>query len=191
MDFTPEQEAEFAEQAALGREIAALEQSPWQPLCLAAAFATPRPGEIVFTLQHWIDLDRARSPLLLGRLPDLDELREAAPIFGLEVEALTAEEAILVAEALRAAVADSLAMSCGVKPPEVGERLDPDGFGTWLPLLAFLITQAGLGLHEALHLPVRKALPLMAAHRYNQGWRVTEDTPYALRDLGGPAKEAR
>lgn len=184
--LTTEQEAELR---ALSAELAARQTSPWQPACIAAAFATPRPGELVLTMQQWIDLEAIRSPLLVGELPQIVDLEQATVIFGLDLSVLTAEEMLHVAEGMLDAVQDAFAMGCSMRPPEGGEGSD-QGFGSWLPIMAFLVVQGGLSFFEAAALPVRKALPLIAAHRKNEGWQVS-DTPYALRHLEGEsAKEA-
>ena len=182
--LTPEENAALDELNGLSTEMAETLQSPWEPACVARAFRTPREGDLVFTMQGWIDLDALRSVLLCGGLPaTLDDLRAAAAVFGLDVEALTPEEGADVARAMRRAVEDAFAMSLQMAQPhaEPGAE-EPDGFGAWLPLFACLVTQCGLGPEDALALPVGRAYALVAAHRRNQGWRAA-GTEYALREL--------
>ncbi len=176
-------EAEEADLQALGSDLAAAAQSPWEPACVARAFGSPRPCTVVFSMQTWIDLSRENSPLLLGALPEtLDELEAAMDCFGLAADTLTPEEMADVARVLLRTVNEAFAMSLPMQPPKVGEPLADEGFGGWLPIFAGLIRQCGFDRLGALACPVGQAFSIFAASRHNEGWR-TAGTPYALRDV--------
>jgi len=175
---------------ALGADLAGAEQSPWQPRVVCRAFARV-PGALVLTMQGWIDLEAARSPLLEGSLPDADDadgqLTRAVDAFGLgPLVAEPGERDLLVVamlDAVFAAFETRLAMRA---PGPESSPLAPGGFGAWLPVLACLIAQLGMSRPDALATPVAQAFALIAAHRHNQGWHVTEAT-YAQRDIGEEA----
>lgn len=174
-------------------ELAAELRSPWQPRCIARAWRTPGEGDLVFTMQTWIDLDAARSPLLAGRAPEtIEELAGAFAIFGIPFDAATPpEEAALIVAAMRRAIEEGFAAALPMRPPEAADDDGADGFGVWLPLLACLVTQCGLEPEAALRLGVTRAHMLISAHRRNQGWEVAGQ-PYAVRDMEGfaPSKPA-
>ena len=178
--------AEENDLLAMGADLAAAAASPWQPGCIAAAFATPRKATLVLTMQRWIDLDAAHSPLLLGALPETTEdLSAALEVFELEWDeaAHTALVAGLMLRACELAFATTLRMA----PEGGGAQGADDGFGDWLPLFGCLITQCGLSPEAALGLRVDQAFALVAAMRRNEGWRVA-GTPYALRPETGNRK---
>jgi len=164
--------------------LAAAQASPWQPRCIARAFARPRPGEVAFTMQAWIDLDAAQSPLLVGEAPATAEGLDAAfAAFGLAHEELTPEETVAVVRALLRAIDAGFAAALRMQPP--GESTSPagdDGFGDWAPIFACLVVQCRLSLAEARALRVDAAHILMATMRRNERWTVS-GVPYALRDL--------
>lgn len=167
---------------AFQQEIAEAEQSPWQPACIAAAFA--RTNGLRFTMQGWIDLELARSPLLEGRLPEtVGDFNAALRAFDLGEQELTLEETTEVGLAALDAIADGFAMRLGMECPGPRESTRPPGwFGSWLPLLACLVGQIGMSREEALACPVGQAFALLAAHRYNHGWDVAGE-PYGLRGI--------
>lgn len=168
---------------ALGEELAGALRSGWEPACLARAFATPAAGALALTMQQWIDLDALRSPLLQGDLPETAaQLAAAAEIFGLALDDLDPEEAAALGGAMLRACDAAFATALPMRPPqaEAGSEM-ADGFGTWLPLWAFLVSQCGLAPDAASALRVDRAYALMAATRRNQGWECA-GTPYALRD---------
>ncbi len=180
----------------LGADLARVAESPWQPACIAQAWRTPRTISAhdrtallpAFTMQTWIDLDAVRSPLLRGEGPELGaELDAALNTFGLDSSELLPADLAVLAVAMIRAVSDAFSSALRMQPP-VDPSADglppeaPDGFGDWLPLLAFLVTQCGLSVDDALDLRVDRALMLMAAVRRNQGWTAT-GTTYALREL--------
>jgi hypothetical protein len=175
---------EEAELRAMGQDLAAAAQSRWQPACIARAFATPDPDVPVLTMQGWIDLDAARSPLLDGEIPSTaDELDAAFAAFGLKRSGLNPEEAAAVVDALMDAVDDAFALALPMSPAgaSTSGAAEDDGFGSWLPLFACLVTQCGLLPQFVLALRVDRAFALVAALRRNQGWQPT-GTPYALRE---------
>lgn len=177
-------EIEERELQELSAELAGAMQSPWQPRTVARAFATRAVGEIVFTLQHWIDLDAARSPILTGELPANREETEAMfRVFGLDLG--EPEEAELICAAIEQEIAEAFAAALPMRAEQAAEGED-DGFGEWAPIFACLVSQCGLGRGEALATPVAQAFVLIATHRANQGWRVA-GTPYAVRDVGEEA----
>lgn len=176
-------EAEAQELREMGAEITGALQCPWQPRTIARAFATRKEGEVVFTMQRWIDLDAVRSPLLIGQAPKTEtELRDAFEVFGLDLDGATAEDIARIVRVLQREIDDSFAAHLPMDPPEAGEPGSNDGFGDWAPIFAALVTQCRLSLAEALAIPVAAASVLLAAHRSNQRWRPT-GTPYALRDI--------
>src|SRR6187455_1220440 len=91
----------------LGADIAGAMSSAWEPACLARIFATPSAEALALTLQGWIDLDRARSPLLIGEpLATNEDLFAAAGVFGLAFDEMTPDEVALCAVAMGRAVCD-------------------------------------------------------------------------------------
>ena len=179
------EDEEIATLQALSQEAEAALHSLWEPRCLARAFATPPAGAVAFTMQAWIDLEAIRSPLLHGALPGLEELAATATCFGLPVDELSGADAVLVALALRRAVAAGFALALPMQHPDPEQRApdaEPDGFGAWLPLFACLVVQCGLAPRDARALPVGEAYALTAALRRNAGWEAT-GTLYALRDV--------
>jgi hypothetical protein len=176
-------EAEEQQLRELGNDLASALQSPWEPRCVARAFATPRASTPVLTMQGWIDLDAMRSVLLVDEIPEtLEEVETAAAVFALSVEGLTAADAVDVATAMRQGVRDAFAMALRMRPESGASDGARDGLGTWLPIFSCLVTQCGVPPSEALALPVGQAYALIAGHRRNQGWIIT-GTPYALRDV--------
>jgi hypothetical protein len=180
--MTPEEETELQ---AIGNEVTAALQSPWEPRCVATAFATHMGGDVSFTMQMWIDLELFRSPLLQGLLPEsFDEAKANADAFGLEPA--TAEDAVIVMHVLRDTIQRAFDMALPMEPPSADDAtaLDQsaDGFGQWLPLYAFLVGQAAMSPSEAKAMEVGEAYALMAAIRRNQGWHAT-GTAYALRGI--------
>lgn len=142
-------------------------------------------GQVVLTMQGWIDLDAARSPLLLGRLPGTEEdLAAAFAVFlpgGLKTS--TGTEVFTLSEIMRDEVRDAFAAALPMQPENAAaDDEGDDGFGDFAPLLACLISQCGLSAAEAMALPVAQAFVLIASHRRNQGWKVA-GKKYAFRDL--------
>jgi hypothetical protein len=168
---------------ALGDEMAGALQSPWEPWCVARAFATPAPGTIALTMQGWIDLEAIRSPLLRLELPDHpQELEAAAHTFKMSIAALSPTDAMALALIMRRAVAAAFALALPMHPPGSSEGRARDGFGAWLPLFAFLVAECGLDLAGALAARVDHAFALLAACRRNQGWE-GGGLSYAERDV--------
>lgn len=165
--------------------IAEVENSPWEPRCIAVAFA-PSARTFVLTMQSWIALDAIQSPVLLGSAPETQgELVLAMGAFGLEAtEPLTPEEAAVLAADMCEAVALGFSTVMPMRPDEGSSSTPHDGFGRWLPIFACLVVQCGLSIAEANALPVAQAHALLAAMRRNQGWREI-GTPYNLRDMEG------
>ncbi|GEM_PF-7055564 len=185
----------------LSKDLAGAEQSPWEPRCVARAFHRGL-GEhaFVFTMQTWIDLDFAKSPFLQGELPTArnespEELRRLLGEYETAFRAFehvstpaicTADELIQFGRKMIGAIERGFAMKLKMEPPEGFEAAattSRDGFGDFLPVLACLKSQLHFSLAEALALPVKQALALIAAHRRNQNWRPAGDT-YASRDIG-------
>jgi hypothetical protein len=141
-------------------------------------------------MQGWIDLEAIRSPLLRLELPDPPEAIEAAArAFALTIDGLTPKEALLVAIAMRRATADAFAMALPMRRPGSTEDGGDDGFGSWLPLFAFLISDCRLDPVAARALRVDQAFALLAACRRNQGWECA-DASYAQRDVSEPLAES-
>lgn len=183
MNDSPSEDAELEELRALSAEIAAAENSPWEPQCIARAFAPPR-GGVLFTMAEWLALSAVKSPLLQDAFPETaDDLAAVGEVFRLDLEALTADELMAAVRGIKRAVNEAFAMSLPMSSPgaEHGSQ-EEDGFGAWLPLWAFLVVQCGLSPDAALALGVGRAFALMAGTRRNQGWK-TGGTPYAWRDL--------
>lgn len=169
---------------AISEALAGAEQSPWEPRCVSKAFAS-RPGGLVLTMQGWIDLDAVCSPFLEGRLPDGDDavaqLSAAVDAFGLGPLEVKPDDAIELAEAMRKAVTEAFSMQLKMQPPGDTSPKAPGGFGSWLPIFACLVAQIGMSRLDALATPVCQAFALIATHRHNQGWLVSDAT-YAQRD---------
>jgi hypothetical protein len=173
--------------------IAELQNSPWQPRCVARMFATNGRGvtDPVFTMQAWINLDAIESSLLYGKPPATYDLAVAAlQVFGLSVEDLLGEDVDeenpehekKIAEALGEAVVKmnhavrkGFAMSIEMEPPrddDVQYEEVPNEFGSYLSTWACLVTKCGLLPDCADMLEVGRARGLIAAMRGNSGWRV-------------------
>lgn len=167
---------------ALSEEITAAEHDPFEPRCVARAFAAVD-AMPAFTMRRWIDLSAIRSPLLLGEIPAiLDDLSAAAEIFGLDAEVLAADKQRILAETLRDEISAAFAMALPMRPRDAEPDTRQGGFGNWLPIYSFLVFQGGKSRAEALAWPVGEVFAAIAAHRYNQGWEVG-GTTYALRNL--------
>lgn len=181
-------EAEHQQLRELSNEIAEIEKSAWQPSCIARAFAPPA-GAFTFTMQVWIALDLARSPLLeYEPLLELTDFEAALKAFGYPVpEELTAAESVILGEDMLAAVREGFSSALRMDPPGESESLDIDGFGPWLPIFTALITQCNHTRLDALACPVAQAFQILAAAKHNLGWR-SRGTPYALRDIGAEPK---
>lgn len=183
-------EAEAAQLREWGEELAGAHASLWQPSCIARAFARQTQGAFVFRMQTWIDLEAARSPFLLGQLPEAEEavvrFSEAFAAFGYDgttPEACDPEGLILLGERMMEAISEGFGMRLRLSPPEGPcAEVAGDGMGSWLPVLACLVSQIGLTMAEARALPVGEAFALIAGHRINQGWTVKGET-YADRDV--------
>lgn len=186
--MTPEETAQLRE---LGEELSGAAHSPWEPRAVAEAFRRDDEEVFVLTMQAWIDLDAARSPILQGDLPEpdgavLEHYAAAFAAFGYTAAtpgACEAEELILLGQKMIAAVREGFSMALRMTPPGgAGTSPDRGGFGTWLPLLACLKTQLGFSLTEAMSVPVKQAFALIAAHRANEGWTVAGE-PYQYREV--------
>lgn len=166
----------------LGEALARALQSPWQPACVARAFASG-PSRLWFTMQRWIDLEAIRSPLLLGEIPAMDELDAALQVFGETIDGKTPAEAVQLAELVLREIREGFAMAVKVTPPEAGGELgvDESGIGDWLALYACLVTQCRLSHAEVMRMKVGAAYALLVGHRVNRGWRVA-GIGYAQRD---------
>lgn len=180
-----------------GADLIRAAESSWQPTCIAQAWRNPVTVSVhdraallpAFTMQTWIDLDATHSSLLAGKEPNLGaELDASLDAFGVARSGLAAGDLAILAVAMVRAVQDAFASALHMQPPPDpnADRLHTeeasDGFGDWLPLLAFLVAQCGLSVDDALDLRVDRALMLMAAVRRNQGWLAT-GSPYAFREL--------
>ncbi len=169
----------------MGAELAGAEQSRWEPRCVCRAFGRA-PGRLVLTMQGWIDLHAVCSPLLEGQLPDGDDLEHqlsaAVDAFDLGPLEVTPEEAYELGMAMLNAVNAAFETQLKMRPPGESQAQAPGGFGNFLPILACLIAQLGMSRADALATPVAQAFALIAAHRRNQGWLVT-DASYAQRDV--------
>jgi hypothetical protein len=182
--------AELEDLQAMGRDLAAAMQSPWEPACIARAFRTERHDEMHLTMQGWIDLEAPRSPLLAGGLPEdaaqLDDAIRAFKFYSFKAEELSPEAAVELAAQMRDAVRAAFATALPMREPDATAGSDaPDGFGRWLPIFACLAVQCGLGETAALAMRVDRAFALVAGHRRNQGWEAA-GTSYVLRDLDSP-----
>lgn len=181
--------AEEADLQAMGRELSERVQSPWEPACLARAFRRERHEEMHLTMQGWIDLEDARSPLLQGALPEdaaqLDDAIRAFQFYSFRGEELSPDAAVEMAAQMRDAVRAAFSTAMPMRDPAATAETSPDdGFGRWLPIFACLVVQCGLDENAALMMRVDRAFALVAAHRRNQGWEPA-GTPYALRDIEG------
>ncbi len=164
--------------------IARAENSPWEPRCITRIFSPLRSDEIALTMTGWAMLDAARSPLMIGGpLKTLAEVREAAAVFGMNVEGLELEDVARVVQTMEEAVSAAFATTLAMRPKDAGPSSGGnDGFGSFLPILSCLITQVRISLSEALALRVDRAHALIAGMRRNEGWEC-HGTAYALREL--------
>ena len=182
--MTEAEEQELREEC---NALAQAEQSPWEPRCVARAFMSPAPGALVLTMQRWIDLEAVKSPLLLGRLPDGDDLvaqmSAAVHAFDLGAMEVTPAELLELAEAMLDAVREAFAMNIKMRAPGASGLGAASGFGLALPILACLLSELHLSRLDALATPVCQAFGLIAGHRSNQGWTALDAT-YAQRDSG-------
>jgi len=179
-------ETEERDLRAMGADLSGAMHSRWEPRCVARAFITPPRGTLTLTMQHWIELDAIRSPLLDLELPkDAAQLEAAARVFALSVRELPVESAVEVAQQMRQAVAAAFDMAIPMRPPHTpGAGLDDrlaEGFGGWLPMFSFLVAECHMPVILARMLSVGQAFALLAATRRNQGWICT-GTTYAMRD---------
>jgi hypothetical protein len=198
--MTDTEEQELRE---LSRSLAQAETGAWEPRCIARAFGMHGSNRLVLTMQGWIDLELARSPLLSLQIPSgpdaVEQLGAALDAFGIGAMDLTPAEAVALAEqmidAVQEAFSTTLRMTPPMMPPGGASSASPQGdggYGTWLPLFAALVAQCGLSPDAAKALPVAQAYALLAAHRANQGWEPAGMT-YRQRDaqIPKPAEEAR
>lgn len=204
----PSDEQDLQDLHELQAELAATERAPWEPRCVARAFRGAA-DPFIFTMQAWIDLEAAESPILRGRLPEIDDTsdapldallrdyRAAFAAFGHHAttpENCTPEELLSLGRQMIRAVAQGFEMQVKLARPDgtTGSRQSDDGMGAWLPIFACLVGQLGLAPGEARALPVAQAFAFLAAHRVNTGWHVIAE-PYALREVapdhGGPRDE--
>jgi hypothetical protein len=169
----------------LGDDLAKANADTSEPRSIVRAFATSQKNHIALTMQNWIDLEAIRSPLLRLQLPEhLEELELAANVFRMSVRTLTVEAAISVARSIRRAVAEAFSLALPMRRANGaagGSASGGDGFGAWLPLFAFLISECGLDPATAHALRVDQAFALLAACRRNQGWQCT-GANYAERE---------
>ena len=173
----------IAQLQSLGRDLAGAEQSPWEPTCVARAFATPPAGALRFTMQAWIDLDALRSPILQFQPPTLDDLARVLTLLGATGEfTLTAAEAGEIAVRATEVVEAAFRMALPMTKPGA-EKGTNHGFGYWLPVLARLIAEARCSLREALAMEVGQAFALLAALDYLDGCHPAGCTNYARRDV--------
>ncbi|MEO7933203.1 MAG: hypothetical protein ABIT76_08610 [Chthoniobacterales bacterium] len=163
----------------MSAELAALESAPWEPVCVSEAFARRGPDALVFTMQGWIDLEKMKSPLLRGELPDDDEEAAfAAAIAAFEVDlvsdATDLAAAVVIMEGMIAEINAAFAMSLRVRQADAGIEIEaPEpGIGHWLAIYAALVSQLGLTPAEAKRSPVCEAFALLAGHRVNQRWTI-------------------
>lgn len=162
-------------------ELAGAEQSPWEPRCVARAFASA-PGALVLTMQGWIDLDAARSPLLSGGLPEtVEDLTAAVDAFGLQPFEADPELALAFAQDALDAVNRAFEAQIRMRAAGATGSTLSGGFGDWLPILSCLIAQLGMTRLDALSTPVAQAFAIIAGHRHNQGG-IVADATYAQRD---------
>jgi hypothetical protein len=177
--MTPDEEQQLRE---LGSDLAGAQESAREPMCVARAFATPQAGTIALTMQSWIDLEAIRSPLLRLEAPaEAEALECAARVFALSLGGMSPEEAAHVWRAMRRAVTSAFELALPMHRPGAPARAGHDGFGAWLPLLAFLIVECGIDPISARKMRVDHAFALLAACRRNQGWECAA-TSYAERD---------
>lgn len=182
--MTAEEQTAFEAESA---QVAGALQSPWEPACIARAFASRSLGTLDFTMQVWIDLEAIRSPLLLGVLPETaEEFACAAAIFGCEIAELSAEEMADLGGAMRRAIAEAFAMNVAMTPPK--SEPAEGGFGTWLPIFEALLGECGMSRVGALETPVGQAYAILAARRRREGWTAGGEV-YAFREAAEPEKE--
>lgn len=175
-------EAEEQQLREMGADLATAARSPWEPRCVARAFASSRPGGLVLTMQQWIDLDSIQSPLLVHQPFESDEqLADSLAIFGKALHLLGPEEAARLTLGMEETVDEAFAMALQMRHPEAKGNARDDGFGTWLPVYGMLVAECGVDPNAALRLDVGRAFALIAVTRRNQGWDVA-GIGYGQRD---------
>ncbi|EDY16680.1 hypothetical protein CfE428DRAFT_5793 [Chthoniobacter flavus Ellin428] len=182
-DLTPQ---DIEDLKAFGSEISTAANAPHEPRCIARAFASPLETDLRFTMQVWIDLEAIQSPILRGEaFEDAAQIEHAARAFAMDLRptTVTPKEAAACLDAMRDAIADAFELSLKMSRPGESQTGDSDGFGTWLPIYACLVTQCRIDPEAALRMDVGRAFALISAFRHNDGYRVAGGTPYALRDV--------
>ena len=133
-------------------------------------------------MQCWIDLEAMRSSLLRLEAPaQVEDLERAARVFALSLAGMSPEEAAHVWRAMRRTVTEAFTLALPMQRPGGAVRAGKDGFGAWLPVLAFLVVEGGIDPTTARKMRVDHAFALLAACRRNQGWECTAAS-YAQRD---------
>jgi len=172
----------------LGEEVAKGRGSVWQPRAVARTFARRGAGEFELTMQGWIDLDFAKSPLLEGGRPlTIEQLEDAFAAFencGRSPARLSPNEAVVVVSRMQSAVERAFSMVMPMQRDDEGETDKSEaGTGAWLAIMGCLVAEMGLTPEAALALPVGRAFALIAGMRGNQGCRPKRGS-YAERELG-------
>lgn len=184
----------------LGEELAAAEAGPFEPADIGRLFSRSARPEFEFTMQAWIDLSAAESPLLLGVFPDADGaaaleamLGDALAAFGRSRDmagSLEPGEAVVVMGRMLRSIADGFSAAVRMRPAGAcATGTGGGGFGAWLPIYCCLVTQCGLGPEAALAMPVGRAYALIAGMRWNQGWECAGES-YRQRDALRPERPA-
>jgi hypothetical protein len=156
--------------------------SVWEPEVIAHAFARTQ-HQFVLTMQGWIDLSAVKSPILIEEhCETVEEINAALAAFGWPVRAtsMEPEEELACEELMIAAVRRGFAAALPMSEPGATGSPGERKFGTWITVLAALVKRLGMGLAEAMQMPVEQAYMLVAAERWNEGWE-TSGVPYSLR----------
>jgi hypothetical protein len=175
-------EAEIQKLKEMGQDLAGAMQSPWEPGCVARAFADAR-SQIGLTMQGWINLDAARSPMLIGLPLETDEdLFAAAEAFEIDLDEMDEEDKALCSLGMERATREAFGMVLRMREPGATGTMSADGFGAWLPMMAFLLAECRMSYDVACRTFVGRAFALIAAVRRNQGWEVAGEA-YAMREV--------
>lgn len=197
--------------------LAAADNDPWSPRCVAEAFV---PESLVIgpwsigplTMRGWLCLDKARSPFVTGVFPEEVEARVGALCAAISIlagvrvgvedlrGAVSAEEALKAELMVCAWINNSFATALPMhRPARPGEEVPPaareHGFGWWIKVLTKLISELHQPLPSALEMPLGQAFALLAVQALLDGCEPRElnyrerEALSVAEPTGGPVAE--
>jgi len=181
--------------------LAAAENDPWTPACVARAFldgmpeaTPPRVGPFALgpvTMLAWLRLEFARSPFITGEEPVDDAARLHALCFAISVlcgkeitqrdlmGALDGCEAVSAWDTVSLRINDAFSTALPMKHvPKPGEPTPPEprdhGFGWWVRVLTKCVSELGMKPNTALFSPLPQIFALLATHGVLEGMEPKE-----------------